>query len=111
RSAASPRRPCCGAWSRPGSTAASPGRASTTTRRIRPGRSRACAEHGGDTVSEPAFQNLIVTVSDRVAVVTVNRPDKRNALNGRTMDELRQVFARLRDDASVGGVILTGAGD
>lgn len=58
-----------------------------------------------------SYENLIVTVSDRVAVVTVNRPEKRNALNGRTMDELGQVFASLREDPAVGGVILTGAGD
>jgi enoyl-CoA hydratase len=62
-------------------------------------------------VSEPAYQNLRLVVNDRVAVVTVSRPEKRNALNGQTMDELGEVFARLRDDPEVGGVILTGAGD
>jgi len=57
-----------------------------------------------------ASQTLTVTVTDRIATVTVNRPDKLNALNDATIVELGQAIeeARTRDD--VGGVILTGAG-
>jgi enoyl-CoA hydratase len=57
-----------------------------------------------------AFQNLLVEKRDAVAIVTVNRPDKLNALNDATMTELDAVFAQLADDAEVRGVILTGAG-
>jgi enoyl-CoA hydratase len=57
------------------------------------------------------YQNLIVSVQDGVAVVTVNRPDKLNALNDRTMDELDAAFAALGADDAVRGVILTGAGE
>jgi enoyl-CoA hydratase len=46
-----------------------------------------------------------------VAVVTVNRPAVRNALNAETLDELCRVMLELRDDESVRAVILTGAGD
>jgi enoyl-CoA hydratase len=46
-----------------------------------------------------------------VAVVTVNRPAVRNALNAQTLDELRRVMLELRNDESVRAVILTGAGD
>jgi enoyl-CoA hydratase len=57
-----------------------------------------------------AYQTLTVTVTDRIATITVNRPDKLNALNDATIVELGQAIeeARTRDD--VGGVILTGAG-
>src|SRR5262245_5083005 len=56
------------------------------------------------------YENLLVEKKDGVAVVTVNRPDKLNALNDRTMEELDRVFTELRTDGSVGGVILTGSG-
>src|SRR5262249_50052542 len=40
----------------------------------------------------------------------INRPDKLNALNDRTMEELDRAFTELRGDTAVGGVILTGSG-
>ncbi len=58
-----------------------------------------------------SYQNLLLEKKDGVAVVTVNRPDKRNALNDRTMDELDAVFTALGADPEVRGVILTGAGE
>ncbi len=56
------------------------------------------------------YRNLLVEVRDGVATVTINRPDKLNALDDRTMEELDAAFAALGADASVRGVILTGAG-
>lgn len=56
------------------------------------------------------FQFLQVAVSDRVATITVNRPDKLNALNDATMAELGQAIEQVRADAAVAGVVLTGAG-
>jgi enoyl-CoA hydratase len=56
------------------------------------------------------YENLTVEVGDRIATVTVNRPDKLNALNSATERELQEVFLSLRDDADVGGVVVTGAG-
>jgi enoyl-CoA hydratase len=58
-----------------------------------------------------AYDNLLVQTRDAVAVVTVNRPDKLNALNDRTVDELDAAFAAMQGDAGVRGVILTGAGE
>ena len=57
-----------------------------------------------------AYQNLIFAVADRIATITVNRPDKLNALNDATIVELGAAIdeANARDD--VGGVLLTGAG-
>jgi enoyl-CoA hydratase len=56
------------------------------------------------------FQNITLDVSDRVATLTVNRPDKLNALNDLTVSELGQAIEQVRTRSDVGGVILTGAG-
>ncbi len=58
-----------------------------------------------------SYENLIVETRDRVARVTVNRPKVLNALNERTVREIHAAFAALREDAGVGAVILTGAGE
>jgi enoyl-CoA hydratase len=58
-----------------------------------------------------SYETLKVETTDGVAVVVVNRPEKLNALNARVMDELDQVFTAVAGDASVRGVILTGAGE
>jgi enoyl-CoA hydratase len=57
------------------------------------------------------YQNLLLETRDGVAIITVNRPDKLNALNRRTMDELDAAFTALASDDGVKGVILTGAGE
>jgi enoyl-CoA hydratase len=57
------------------------------------------------------YRNLLVEARSGVAVVTVNRPDKLNALDDRTMEELGAAFTSLGADAAVRGVILTGAGE
>jgi len=58
-----------------------------------------------------SYHNLLLETRDSVAIVTVNRPDKLNALNRKTMEELDAAFAAFARDPGVGGVILTGAGD
>jgi len=47
----------------------------------------------------------------KTLVLTINRPAVLNALNWQTMTELQSVLMQVRDDASVGGVIITGAGE
>ncbi|MCV2489048.1 enoyl-CoA hydratase-related protein [Geodermatophilus sp. YIM 151500] len=54
---------------------------------------------------------LTVEVSDRLAVVTINRPELRNALSRQVLADLQDVLAVLRDDDEVGAVAFTGAGD
>jgi len=49
--------------------------------------------------------------SDGVALVTVNRPDKLNALNRDTMGELADAFARVRTDGATRALMVTGAGE
>jgi enoyl-CoA hydratase len=58
-----------------------------------------------------AFDTLLLDTSDHVATITVNRPDKRNALNAVVRRELVAALDRLRADEQVRVVILTGAGD
>ena len=57
-----------------------------------------------------SYETIAVQVSDRVATVTVNRPDKLNALNDRVIAELGEAVDQVVSDSNVGGIILTGAG-
>jgi enoyl-CoA hydratase len=57
------------------------------------------------------YETLLFERRDRVGIVTINRPDKRNALNIKTREEGAALLDRLRDDQSVGVVVITGAGD
>ena len=57
------------------------------------------------------YETLLVERRDRVAIITINRPDKRNALNIKTREEGAALLEELRNDTSVGVVVITGAGD
>jgi enoyl-CoA hydratase len=57
-----------------------------------------------------AYSLIQLDVADRLAVVTINRPDKLNALNIALVGELETCIQELRGRADVGAVILTGAG-
>ena len=54
---------------------------------------------------------VLVEKQDRIAWVTLNRPEKMNALNNALLAELEGVIANLEHDAEVGVVVLTGAGE
>src|SRR6185312_12831241 len=56
------------------------------------------------------YETLSLAIVDRIATLTVNRPDKLNALNDRVIEELGDAIDAVRADPDVGGVILTGAG-
>lgn len=57
------------------------------------------------------YQNLLLKKENEIAIVTINRPDKLNALNDKTFDELNDLFIELKSDELVKVVIVTGAGD
>jgi enoyl-CoA hydratase len=57
-----------------------------------------------------SYQFLTFDVADRIATITVNRPDKLNALNDATIAELGLAIDEALTRADVGGVLLTGAG-
>jgi enoyl-CoA hydratase len=56
------------------------------------------------------YQNIKFETKNKIAYVTVNRPDKLNALNMATMEELRAAFTEIRDNKDVRVAILTGEG-
>jgi enoyl-CoA hydratase len=56
------------------------------------------------------YQNLTVDMAARIARITINRPDKLNALNRATIDELALAFAAAKADAAVRVIVLRGAG-
>jgi enoyl-CoA hydratase len=58
-----------------------------------------------------AFETLLLDADDRIATITINRPDRRNALSATVRDELVAALDLLRADDGVRVVILTGAGD
>jgi enoyl-CoA hydratase len=57
------------------------------------------------------FENILVTQTDSIAVVTINRPTKLNALNKATLHELHEAFKALAANKTVRVIILTGSGE
>ena len=57
------------------------------------------------------YANLLIDDHDAVRTITVNRPDKLNALNHATIGELQRAFDAARSDAGVRVVVLTGTAD
>jgi len=55
--------------------------------------------------------NLLLEAKGPVALLTVNRPDKLNALNRETLESLARAFEEIRKDASLRAVVLTGSGE
>lgn len=58
-----------------------------------------------------SYETVLLDRRDRVAVIMINRPEKRNALNIQTRAEGAAILDELRADDSVRVVIITGAGD
>src|SRR5881394_2350404 len=58
-----------------------------------------------------SYETILVERRDHVAIITINRPEKRNALNIQTRAEGAAILDELRADDSVRVVVLTGAGD
>lgn len=57
------------------------------------------------------FQNIRFEKKNQIAYVTIDRPKVLNALNMATMQELKQAFAAIKEDAEVRVAILTGSGE
>jgi enoyl-CoA hydratase/carnithine racemase len=58
-----------------------------------------------------AFASLLYDVTDHVATVTINRPERRNALSWAVMTELREAIALTKADRDARVLVITGAGD
>lgn len=57
------------------------------------------------------YENILVSTENSILTITINRPDKLNALNQKTLKEIKLVFEQVYDDKKVRGIIITGAGD
>lgn len=62
-------------------------------------------------VTEHTYEDILYQSSNGIAKITINRPEVRNAFRPKTVMELIDAFARARDNADIGVIILTGAGD
>ena len=58
-----------------------------------------------------AYETLLVNVDDGISTITLNRPEKRNAMNPRLHVEMNRALDVLIDDETVRVIILTGAGE
>src|SRR5690349_9040535 len=56
------------------------------------------------------YHSLLFDVKDGIAFITINRPDKLNALNDQVVDELDDAAGRVATDPAIKGALLTGAG-
>ena len=63
------------------------------------------------TALDTGSEQLLAEVDDGVAVLTMNRPERRNAMTLEMLDALGRVLADVERDDAVGAVVLTGAGD
>src|ERR1700748_1270748 len=57
-----------------------------------------------------AFENLLIENKGRIRYIIINRESKLNALNKATLAELHTAITDAFNDASTGGLIITGAG-
>ena len=58
----------------------------------------------------PSFETLELAIEEQVATVSLNRPDKANAMNVPMWDELQRCFEWLDQEPSVRAIILAGNG-
>ena len=56
------------------------------------------------------FETINFVVKDKIATVTLNRPEVRNAFNWKMIEELFSVFEQIKSDKNIRVVILTGEG-
>ena len=56
------------------------------------------------------FQTLLTTIENGIYIITINRPDKLNALNKDVFDDLSRALDEIKDNKEIKSVIITGAG-
>ena len=57
------------------------------------------------------FENIYIEEENNLAIITINRPNKLNALNQRTIEELHVAFKELDEDSEIKAIIITGSGE
>ncbi|MEZ5976545.1 MAG: enoyl-CoA hydratase-related protein, partial [Planctomycetota bacterium] len=58
-----------------------------------------------------AYENILLAKDGRVATITINRPDKMNALNHQTLTELAHALDDVKADDAIAALVITGAGE
>jgi enoyl-CoA hydratase len=59
---------------------------------------------------EMALENILTEIKNEVLIITINRPDKLNALNKQTLEELHETLVNAENDKSIRALIITGSG-
>src|SRR6266568_4727865 len=57
-----------------------------------------------------SYEHILVDIEDGVGIITLNRPEKLNAMNRRLVSEMHEAVQRFDEDDAVGCIVLTGAG-
>jgi len=58
-----------------------------------------------------SYENILFEIKNHTALITINRPDKLNALNGQTINELDEVFESIKNNSEIFIVVITGSGE
>jgi len=58
-----------------------------------------------------SYTNILYRIENKICYITINRPDKLNALNKQTIDELSNAFTSANADETVRVIIITGSGE
>ena len=57
------------------------------------------------------YQNILFEIKNRIGLVTINRPDKLNALNNQTINEIEDVTKSIKSNSDIFVVVITGSGE
>ncbi|KIA97690.1 MULTISPECIES: enoyl-CoA hydratase/isomerase family protein [unclassified Flavobacterium] len=57
------------------------------------------------------YENILVSIEEKIATVTINRPTKLNALNKTTINDLQKAFKLLAKNNDIRVIVLTGSGE
>jgi len=57
------------------------------------------------------YTNLLTELRSNILIITINRPDKLNALNRQTLNEIRDAVQSVYDNSEIKGAIITGSGN
>lgn len=63
------------------------------------------------TTKSMAFETIRTEVTENLGIITINRPESRNALNPTVIREVREVLEDFADNGRVGAVVFTGSGE
>src|SRR5690606_9359929 len=58
-----------------------------------------------------SYEHILVEVEDGVGIITLNRPEKLNAMNRKLNHELHQAVKQMEADDAIGCIVITGAGE